>query len=259
MNPTPERRRSSHFRTLACALAAMLALTATTQAGTLVSYEFGTTNKLKPTTTAEGLEAGSISITAYTDATSTGYYGLASNSANLFTRLANRAQADSDPEIPFAAGSTLENAINNGGYYSLTIDAGEGTLLDLTSFTVQLGTERLNSASGFTACAWLCDENNNPLGSTTKDATAAGATSLSWKNLDVDLSALAPAASFTFRIYVAGVPTDAAEYNQVIRLRNITFTGSVTAIPEPGAWALITGAVLLSFALRRVRSSRDSR
>ncbi|AHF89051.1 anchor protein [Opitutaceae bacterium TAV5] len=238
-----------------CVVAGAFVAAAAVQGATLVSYEFGTTNKLNPTFSDPDAITGPVTINSYANATASSYYGLASNSANLFTRLANRAQAAGDPETPFAEGSTLADAISNGGFYSFTIEAEEGRLLDLTSLTVQLGTERLSGASAFTAHAWLCDENGNPLGSTTKNAASA---TLSWNDFNVDLSTLAPAASFTFRIYVAGEPEGDAEYNQVIRLRNVTLTGSVIAVPEPGAWALIAGALLLSFAFWRARSSRGS-
>lgn len=222
-----------------------LMASANLSAQTIVQYDFNT--NLSATTADANLTVGDITVGSGLDTA-----GRSGSSNSLFARA---SETDAANQI------SLANAITSNDYFSFTVDVDSGFEMDLTSLAFDLGYTRnggfegkqfrtyvLTDIDGFTAA--------NNLGFDTVDVDINGG-SLQYPNGTATIS-LAGAqfqgitSSTEFRLYISD-NTGSADY--IHRIDNVTLNGAVSAIPEPGTFALLGGLFALgSVMLRRRRA-----
>lgn len=156
--------------------------------------------------------------------------------------------------------TTLSTAISGGDYLSFTITPADGFAISISSLSLNSGVSTavtnfnvslLSSATGFTGADSLYNYSFSTAGAPTQSITLTGVTAL--QNVS---------GSLEFRLYgwrdTAGTST--------FRIRNLSgndlvINGSVSAIPEPSAFAAAAGVLALSGVIwhRRRQGKLDVR
>lgn len=166
---------------------------------------------------------------------------------------------------------TAATAVAAGNYFDLTLTAGLGYELDLTSFTFVVtkggtadtrGLAIQNSVTGFSTNGSTNLELSNP---TTNTITSTGAVnggdyqdigtarSATFTNFTMDLTGAAyqNLSTITFRIFFY-----TTNNSQSVEFDNFVVNGSVVPVPEPStAAALLAGGMFMLVLRRRVRAA----
>lgn len=150
-------------------------------------------------------------------------------------------------------------ALAAGDYLSIGVAVSPGYTLSLSSATLSAGMNGfLNITAGFGFYSNVTGFTGSPLA---VDFVADPTTSPTWASLTLDVSSYPNlqnlgAGNYEFRLYLADNYSMALTA-QSVYLDNVQLNGVVSAVPEPSAWAALTGAAVLGAALCRCkRTSR---
>jgi len=234
----------SPFSFLAVVLVAFGGWTAPLSAAVLVSYTFNSGNG-NPAPTDEALSASVAAWNGY--ASGVGF--------------------SSTTQSAYVSGTVLSKTFTTTQYLSFTVEAAEGSLLDLDSITIELGgsipasgTTSQNSAlqvrtSGDEFASSLVF---TPGGSTEALITVSEIGKTEYAFFTVDLSGLAPTGSITFHLHPYGPPPLSG--SNFLRFGSVELEGQIVAVPEASTFGfgLVGAAMLLGLVRRSRRLARFS-
>ena len=216
-------------------------------AQTIVEYSFNVDSNASTVDT--NLTASAVALGAGI----AGGAGLSGSSNSLFARASSTHSSNL---------LSIGHAIADNDYFSFTVDVDTGYQMDLSSFQFDLGYTRngtfnnkefkaylLTSIDGFVDANDILGSQQITVGANTTTATYPNGTTT------ITLSSLSQYQGITssteFRIYIADTTGNS---NYIQRLDNFTLNGAVTAVPEPGTFALLGGSLALGFVMLRRRA-----
>ena len=139
-----------------------------------------------------------------------------------------------------AMGWTSANVLDGSNYFTFTLDANNGYMLNLQSF-VYSGTTSPNGPTAFSFRSSL-DSFSANIGSPTASGGVINLSSNIYQNLTAPVE---------FRLY----GFSAVNGNGTFGVDDYSFNGSVSQTPEPETWLLIgIGSSLMLWNLRRMRN-----
>lgn len=152
-------------------------------------------------------------------------------------------------------GSTQANAFANNDYFTFTVSANTGFELDLTSLTFK---GARNNADAAESWALTSSIDGHTVGNIIDSGAITGSNNQAgtYDSFVVDLSDtqfqnIAAETDVEFRIYFYGYDTTVSSRSTYVD--NVVLNGAVTAIPEPGSFALIAGCLALTSVMIRRR------
>lgn len=170
----------------------------------------------------------------------------------------------------YVQASSLTSAFEDGKYLTFTLTAAEGKVLNLSSFTFDLGgsasssgganvilSSEVRTNAGATAFASPLVV-SPPSGTTATHTIPGNDSSLAYTTYTVDLSGseFQGRDSIAFRLFVASSSSSGTRY---LRFDNFSIEGSIanaSQVPEPSTFALFAGAGALGLVICKRRRSK---
>ncbi|MFA6962190.1 MAG: hypothetical protein WC205_15655 [Opitutaceae bacterium] len=236
------------------ALLALLALVATSASGSvIVDYAMTTTVSpsngtldINPTVTASNVTAPALVNQSGSTATGSFVYNGGTDTVSSWATTFS------------SAATTYAGAFVANNYFTFSITPDAGYQLDLTSITFQVASGSssttsdrafylvtASSPSGFTSTSTVLSTDRTIGGGGTIAVQAATVTNTVPTDYTVDLSSFTGITSTQYFRFYLQTPT----ISQSLTFDDIIVNGTVSAVPEPSAYALLAGSVLFTAVL----------